>query len=59
MDQVLREQIRQLAESNGLNPAAMESLFQSGELPNEVQEAIAAVLGDVELFDKALSGLDK
>lgn len=59
MDEALREQIRQLAESNGLDPAALEPLFQSGEVPDEVQEAIAAVLGDVELFDKALSGLDK
>lgn len=59
MDDAQREQIRRLAEENGLDPAALEAVFFSGDMPEELEQAIAAVLGDVGLFGKALEELNK
>lgn len=59
MDDAQREHIRRLAVDNNLDPAALEALFLSGEIPEELEQAMAAVLGDVGLFGQALEKLDK
>lgn len=59
MDEELREKIRNLAEEKGLDPAVLEAAFLSSEIPQELQEAMTTVVGDVALFEKALSQLDK
>lgn len=52
MDETLREKIRALAEAHGLAPEVLEKALLSGEMPEELAQAMAAVLGDVGRFGK-------
>lgn len=58
MDDALREQIRTLAEQHGLDPAVLESAFSSGDMPEELEQAMTLILGDISLFHQALGDLD-
>jgi len=57
MDDALRQQIRQLAEENGLDPEELERVFVVGDVPEELMSAISGVLGDVSVFSEALGKL--
>ncbi len=58
MDDALRKQIQALAEQHGIDPARLEEIFASGAIPQELEQALATVLGDVGFFDEALKKLD-
>lgn len=59
MEEGLREQIRTLAEANNLDPEALEAALVSGDMPDEMLQAMQAVLGDLDLFGTALDKLGK
>ncbi len=58
MDETLREKIRTLADKHGLDPAELEAVFLSGDIPPELVQAMEAVMGDVSMFAQALKNLD-
>lgn len=58
MDDALREKIRTLAEENNLDPQTLEATLNSGNMPEELQQSMAAVLADIGLFSEALGKLD-
>jgi|GEM_PF-2776357 len=57
MDEKLREQLRIIAEAEGLDPEVLYSAFDGSPMPEALEKAVETVLGDVELFDLALSKL--
>ncbi|WP_319470425.1 hypothetical protein [uncultured Pseudodesulfovibrio sp.] len=59
MDDALREKIRVLAEKNGLAPEVLEEMLGTGTVPEELEQAMTALMGDISRFAQALDGLDK
>ena len=57
MDKEIREQLRKLAEEEGLDPEELYAALDGSPMPEALQKAVEAVLGDVELFDLALGKL--
>jgi len=58
MDEKNIEEIRKLAEENGIDPDALLSIAEADGLPENLQDAIAAILGDIATFGHALDKLD-
>nr|WP_321259580.1 hypothetical protein [uncultured Pseudodesulfovibrio sp.] len=59
MDEKTIEELRTLAEENGIDPEVLLAIAEADGLPEDLQNAIAAVLGDVATFGHALDKLDK
>lgn len=59
MDESLRETIRALAGKHGLDPELLEASLLSGDIPEELAQGMAEVLGDIGRFGEALKGLDE
>lgn len=59
MDEKTIEELHTLAEENGIDPEALLAIANADGLPENLQDAIAAVLGDVATFGHALNKLDK
>jgi len=59
MDEAALKKIVETAKENGIDPKDLLSTIDTGNLPNELQDAIAAILGDVSTFGQALDKLDK
>lgn len=55
MDDTVREAITALAEEYGIDPEYLLQCLSMGTMPVELREAVSAALGDVDLFDRALS----
>lgn len=55
MDDSLREMIEELAEKHGIEPELLVWSLSSGNMSEAMQEAVTAVLGDTELFERAVS----
>ncbi|WP_319541732.1 hypothetical protein [uncultured Pseudodesulfovibrio sp.] len=58
MDKKNIEELRRLAEANGIDPDTLLAIAETDGLPDNLQEAIAAVLGDIAMFGHALDKLD-
>jgi len=58
MDEKNIEEIRKLAEENGIAPDALLAIAETDGLPENLRDAIAAILGDIATFGHALDKLD-
>lgn len=59
MDETLEAKLRELAEKNGIDPDELIRLAGHTALPDGLDQAVAAVLGDVALFGHALNKVKK
>lgn len=59
MDDAILETIRKLAEEHGLDPETLMAAFASGDMPEELEQAMNAVLVDLGTFSQALGKLGK
>ncbi|BCS88733.1 hypothetical protein [Pseudodesulfovibrio sediminis] len=59
MDDTTADLIRALAEKNGLDPDTILAIETADGLPEELRDAMAAVLGDLTMFGQALDALDE
>ena len=53
MDEDLREQIRVLAERNGVRPEALEDSLLSAPMPDDLARNVAEVLAEIGRFSAA------
>lgn len=58
MEESVRQAILTLAEKSGVDADMLLAAFSSGDMPDELQQAVTAVLGDVDLFDRAVKEKD-
>ncbi|EGB15061.1 fructose 1,6-bisphosphatase II [Pseudodesulfovibrio mercurii] len=58
MDETTIQELRELAEQNGIDPDQLLAIGETDGLDPELRRAVADILGDVTLFGQALDGLD-
>ena len=59
MDETTRNTIVALAEQNGIAPDQLLAIATADGLPQDLQQAMAAILGDITIFGHALDKLDR
>jgi DNA-directed RNA polymerase subunit H (RpoH/RPB5) len=59
MDENTIQELRELAEKNGIDPDQLLKIAQADGLPEELNAAMADVLGDLTIFGQALDDKDK
>ncbi|MCJ2165700.1 MULTISPECIES: hypothetical protein [unclassified Pseudodesulfovibrio] len=59
MDETTRQEIMELAERNNIDPEQLLAIATADGLPEDLQTAMAAVLGDISIFGQALDKLER
>jgi nucleotide-binding universal stress UspA family protein len=59
MDETTLQELRALAEQNGIDPDQLLEIAEADGLPEELSAAMAEVLGDLTIFGQALDEKDK
>ena len=59
MDETTLNELRALAEKNGIDPDKLLEIAGADGLPEELSAALADVLGDLTIFGQALDEKDK
>jgi len=59
MDETTLQELRELAERNGIDPDQLLAIAEADGLPEELSAAMAEVLGDLTIFGQALDEKDK
>ena len=57
MDESVETKLRELAEENGIDPDELIALARQSALPDGLDKVVAAVIGDVATFGRALDKL--
>ncbi|OIQ49606.1 hypothetical protein BerOc1_01531 [Pseudodesulfovibrio hydrargyri] len=58
MDETTLDELRALAERNGIDPDQLLEIAEADGLPEELSAALADVLGDLTIFGQALDEKD-
>jgi len=59
MDEATLDRIRAAARQNSIDPDELLAAVNTRELPDELQDVIAAILGDIGIFGKEPGEQDK
>ncbi len=59
MDDTTIQEIKHLAEQNGLDPEQLLALAGEDKLPAAMKQGMTAILGDIAIFEQALDKLKK
>jgi predicted O-linked N-acetylglucosamine transferase (SPINDLY family) len=59
MDETTINELRELAEKNGIDPDRLLEIAQADGLPEELGAAMADILGDLTIFGQALDEKDR
>ncbi|MGE4422616.1 MAG: hypothetical protein AB7D39_09980 [Pseudodesulfovibrio sp.] len=58
VDEITIQELRALAEKNGIDPDQLLEIAEADGLPEELSAAMAEVLGDLTIFGQALDEKD-
>ncbi|MEZ7198928.1 hypothetical protein AB6M95_19475 [Pseudodesulfovibrio sp. 9FUS] len=58
MDETTIQELRALAEKNGIDPDQLLEIAEADGLPEELSAAMAEVLGDLTIFGQSLDEKD-
>ncbi|WP_316899124.1 hypothetical protein [Pseudodesulfovibrio indicus] len=59
MDETTLNELRGLAEQNGIDPEQLLAIAEADGLPDELRRAMAEIMGDLTVFGQALSDLER
>ncbi len=59
MDETVKNELRRLAEENGVDPDELIELAERESLPRGLDRVAETLLGDVAVFGRALDNLKK
>jgi hypothetical protein len=59
MDKTTLNRIRTIATNNSIDPNELLAAMETGNLPEELQAVITAVVGDIALFKTESDGQDE
>ena len=59
MDETTLNELRALAEQNGIDPEQLLAIGEADGLPDELRQAMAEIMGDLTVFGQALSDLER
>lgn len=57
MDDTTLDELRALAEANGLDPEQLLAIGEADGLPDDLRRAMADIMGDLTVFGQAMDGL--
>ncbi|MBI9078502.1 MAG: hypothetical protein JEY79_02020 [Pseudodesulfovibrio sp.] len=59
MDKTTLDRIRTIATNNSIDPNELLAAMETGNLPEELQDVMAAVVSDIALFKTESDGQDE